>query len=78
MSTLRQLAESEPRPEWKPLGDMGRALKQQEPLLLDLIAKGHGNRAIYEAWGFADDTYFNAFLGAMGGLRRFIRKETSR
>jgi hypothetical protein len=57
---------------------MGRALKKQEPLLRDLIIKGHGNRVIYKAWGFADDTHFNAFLGAIGGLRRFIRKETSR
>lgn len=78
MNTLRQLAESEPRPEWKPLGEMGRALKKHEPLLRDLIIKGHGNRVIYEACGFADDAYYNPFLGAMSGLRRFIRKETSR
>jgi len=77
MSTLRQLAESEPKPEWKPLGDMGRALKKQEPLLRDLIVKGHGNRVIYVAWGFADDAYFNPFVGAMSGIRRFMRKEAN-
>jgi hypothetical protein len=78
MNSLEQLAKSEPRPEWKPLGEMGRALKKQEPLLRDLIIRGHENRTIYRAWGFADDAYFNPFLGSMSGLRRFIRKETSR
>jgi hypothetical protein len=78
MNALRQLAESEPRPEWKPLGEMGRALKVEETRLRNLILKGHGSRAIYDAWGFTDDAFFNQFQTALGGLRSFMKREGGR
>lgn len=76
MNTLRQLAESEPKPEWKPLGEMGRALKPGEDKLRLVIRKGHSNKAIYTALGFEGETDFNAVDNAINGLRRFMRKET--
>lgn len=78
MKILEQLAETEPHAEWKPVGEMGKALKHQEGLLADLIRKGHSTRAIYEAWGFESDDQFGSFSTAMNGLRRFLKKEGSR
>lgn len=75
MNALERLAESEPRPEWKPQGEVGKALKKQEPLLIDLIRKGHSTKAIFDAWGLKSDTDFGAFKTAIGGLRKFLKRE---
>ena len=73
---LEQLAVSEPKAEWKPQGRWGKALKPGEDTLRKVIRKGHSNRAIYAALGFAEEADFNAFDNALNGLRRFMRKET--
>jgi hypothetical protein len=78
MKALEELADSEPRKEWKPLGEMGRALKAEESRLRNLIRKGHGSRAIYDAWGFIDDTLFAQFQIALNGLRSFMKREDAR
>jgi hypothetical protein len=76
MKALEQLAESEPKTEWSPQGEWGKALKPGEDMLRKVIRKGHGNRTIYAALGFREEADFNSFDNALNGLRRFMRKET--
>lgn len=74
MKALVKLVEAEPQDEWKPKTDFGRALKEQEALLTDLVNKGHGDKAIFEAWGLEGSGEFAKFRSAMRGLRDFIKR----
>lgn len=80
MNPWAELAETAPQKEWNPIGEMGKALKQNEPSearLADLIRKGHGPHAIYRAWGFEGEQDFPAFERALRGLREFMKREGS-
>jgi hypothetical protein len=77
MNALEQLSKSKPGRSWRPLGEIGKTIRDNAPLFTALVQKGHGNRAIYTAWGFEDDTAFSSFSTSMISFRRFLRKEAN-